>query len=476
AGDPSSSSVGLSLNGADPATRVNTIPSGLLLNSQDIKQIDLSYNGTTLTVRVQDVVQPELIFTTSFTVNLAQVIGSDSAYVGFTGASGSGGFWELEDVVDWTFTSGVAVPGAPTNLRETAFTSSALDLAWNSNSYNETGFQVERSTDATRFTVIATTTATTFEDEEVVPGVTYFYRVRALGDQGDSPYSNTLRAGLPSAPLIQDQDIGTGFGTPQPDPSPAGTATFSNGTYTLTASGSDIWGTADHFHYVYQPLLGDGEIIARVVSETAVNPFTKAGVMIRETLAANAKKAFVLEFPSGHTPPDQPTFNFRTQTGGPTSEIGGPANEPAPVWLRLVRSGSSFSAYWAADNGDGTHGDWNQIGTTQTIIMSPNVYVGLALTSHANGAVSTATFDNVQILPVMQQTTPPDAPPASGAANPGTPFSITVTALDQYNNPVSGYRGTVHFTSSDPNAALPDDYTFTDEDNGTHTFTVTLAS
>src|SRR5262249_26530840 len=289
AGDPSSSSVGLSLNGADPATRVNTIPSGLLLNSQDIKQIDLSYNGTTLTVRVQDVVQPELIFTTSFTVNLAQVIGSDSAYVGFTGASGSGGFWELEDVVDWTFTSGVAVPGAPTNLRETAFTSSALDLAWNSNSYNETGFQVERSTDGTNFTVIATTTATSFEDEEVVPGLTYFYRVRALGDQGDSPYSNTLQAGLPSAALIQDQDIGTAN-----DPSVPGSVTFANGPYRVTASGSDIYGTADHFHYVYQPFLGDGEIIARVVGETAASQFTKAGVMFRETLAANAKSAFVL--------------------------------------------------------------------------------------------------------------------------------------------------------------------------------------
>jgi hypothetical protein len=470
-GDPSSSWVGLSLNGAAPATRVDTTSTGLLLNSQDIKQIDLSYNGSTLTVRVQDVVQPQLVFTTSFTVNLAQVIGSDTAYVGFTGASGSGGSWELEDVVDWTFTSNVPVPGAPTNLRKTAFTSSALDLAWNSNSYNETGFQVERSTDATHFTVIATTTATTFEDEEVIPSLTYFYRVRALGDQGNSPYSNTLRAGLPGAALIQDQDIGTAT-----DPSVPGSVAFANGTYTVTASGSDIYGTSDRFHYVYQPFLGDGEIIARVVSETTANPFTKAGVMFRETLAANAKKAFVLQFPASHSVPDQPAFNFRSQTGGTTAEIGGPANLPTPIWLRLVRSGSSFSAYWAADNGDGSHGDWNQIGTTQMIIMSPNVYVGLALTSHANGATSTAIFDNVQVLPAAPQTTHLDVSPDSGAANPDTPLNITVTALDPYNNPVAGYHGTVHFTSSDPQAVLPDDYTFTDADNGTHTFTVILGS
>src|SRR5262249_23875494 len=214
--------------------------------------------------------------------------------------------------------------------------------------------------------------------------------------------------------------------------------------------------------------------------------FTKAGVMFRETLAANAKSAFVLEFPASHGTPDQPAFSYRSQTGGTTTEVGGPANLPAPIWLRLVRSGSSFSAYWAADNGDSTHGDWNQIGTPQTVIMSPNVYVGLALTSHANGAISTATFDHVQVLPAVPQTTHLDVSPASGAANPGTPLNITVTALDPYNNPVASYRGTVHLASSDPGAvfvdaatgqALPgNDYTFTAADAGVHTFTVTLGS
>src|SRR5262249_30658187 len=152
-------------------------------------------------------------------------------------------------------------PGAPTSLRETSFTSSAVDLAWNSNSYNETGYQVERSTDTTNFNVIATTTTPTFEDVGL-PNGTYFYRVQALSDAGSSPYSNTLQASLPGAILTQHQDIGTSG-----DPAIAGNATFANGTYTLTASGSDIWGAADHFQYLYRPLVGDGQIIARVVTE-----------------------------------------------------------------------------------------------------------------------------------------------------------------------------------------------------------------
>ena len=56
----------------------------------------------------------------------------------------------------------------------------------------------------------------------------------------------------------------------------------------------------------------------------------------------------------------------------------------------------------------------------------------------------------------------------------GKQFQITVTALDHNNNPLSTYRGTVHFTSSDGRAVLPKDYTFTTKDNGVHTFTVIL--
>ncbi|HEY7423861.1 MAG TPA: Ig-like domain-containing protein [Gemmataceae bacterium] len=60
---------------------------------------------------------------------------------------------------------------------------------------------------------------------------------------------------------------------------------------------------------------------------------------------------------------------------------------------------------------------------------------------------------------------------APTAVNALTPFQITVTALDPYGNPVPGYTGTVHFTSSDNLAWLPVDYTFTSADAGQHTFT-----
>ena len=53
----------------------------------------------------------------------------------------------------------------------------------------------------------------------------------------------------------------------------------------------------------------------------------------------------------------------------------------------------------------------------------------------------------------------------------GTAFTVVVTAFDASNNPVTGYRGTVHFTSSDAAGILPANYTFVSGDNGAHTFT-----
>jgi hypothetical protein len=59
----------------------------------------------------------------------------------------------------------------------------------------------------------------------------------------------------------------------------------------------------------------------------------------------------------------------------------------------------------------------------------------------------------------------------SGTLTAGVPFGAGVAALDAYNNVVTTYLGTVHFSASDPNATLPADYTFTAADQGIHIFT-----
>jgi hypothetical protein len=63
---------------------------------------------------------------------------------------------------------------------------------------------------------------------------------------------------------------------------------------------------------------------------------------------------------------------------------------------------------------------------------------------------------------------------APSVVAPGQPFQITVTALDQWDNTASIYHGTVHFSSTDLDAQLPDDYTFGTADGGAHTFDAAL--
>jgi hypothetical protein len=60
---------------------------------------------------------------------------------------------------------------------------------------------------------------------------------------------------------------------------------------------------------------------------------------------------------------------------------------------------------------------------------------------------------------------------APSSTTAGNAFNFTVTALDDYNNQATGYNGTVHFSSSDPQASLPGNVTLT---NGVGTFTATL--
>jgi len=174
-----------------------------------------------------------------------------------------------------------------------------------------------------------------------------------------------------------DSDVGS---VPIP-----GSASYENGTFTVTGSGADIWGSADAFHYATTSLNGDGTIVARVATVQKVDAWTKAGVMIRETQTAGSAHAFMLVSAGKGV-----AFQRREVTGGTSVSTAGSAST-APHWVRLTRSGNTFTAY---ESTDGT--SWTQVGT-DTIPMAQMVYVGLAVTSHNTSASATCTFDHVSV-------------------------------------------------------------------------------
>jgi regulation of enolase protein 1 (concanavalin A-like superfamily) len=192
-----------------------------------------------------------------------------------------------------------------------------------------------------------------------------------------NPVTFTVLFPLPSGWL--DQDVGV--------VSIAGSAKYVNGVFTLSASGQWIYSTADGMHFAYLPLNGDGAIVARVVSATG-SQYPQAGVMIRETLNANSAHAFLEYEPY---PSAEIYFADRPSTGAATS-VTGTAIPALPYWVKLVRSGSSFSGYISTDGAS-----WVQVGPTQSISMAQNVYVGLALSANNSSVLDTASFDNVSV-------------------------------------------------------------------------------
>jgi hypothetical protein len=192
---------------------------------------------------------------------------------------------------------------------------------------------------------------------------------------------DSLVVGLPSP--WQDNDFGTtGL---------AGSARFENNGFVVEGAGSDIWGTADSFNFLYQYGATNGSIVARIASESGTNTFAKAGPMIRNAVSyfvAGSESApdVILDIkPDGGL-----EFMSRSQAGGETTYLGGGGSHAFPIWLKLVRSGDTITGYFSDDGSS-----WSPVASTAVTIQVP--WFGLAVTSHDPSQSNSAVFDNVQV-------------------------------------------------------------------------------
>jgi hypothetical protein len=166
------------------------------------------------------------------------------------------------------------------------------------------------------------------------------------------------------------------------------------GTYTVRGSGSDIWGTADEFHYVWTNSSGNFEITALVDSVQNVNAWTKAGLMIRENLKAGSRHASLFA-----TPGKGLAFQRRPAENGISVHTAGPATT-APVWLKLQRKGDVITAYYRKTITD----FWAAVDRQTLTNLPTTVLVGLAVGSHADGLVANASFSRVAIQALLPLT------------------------------------------------------------------------
>ncbi|MES2444652.1 MAG: hypothetical protein V4574_17645 [Pseudomonadota bacterium] len=158
------------------------------------------------------------------------------------------------------------------------------------------------------------------------------------------------------------------------------------GTYRLTASGANIWGEKDAFHYVWTRRSGDLHIAADVnFIGQGTDPHRKGGLMIRQNLTAGSPYADVMLHGDGMI-----SLQYRTVQDGPTWQII--AASKGPGRIRLEREGDfvTFSV-------PGPDGRLRHAGGSFRIAFQAPYYVGLALSAHNNTLTESATFANVEM-------------------------------------------------------------------------------
>jgi RHS repeat-associated protein len=218
----------------------------------------------------------------------------------------------------------------------------------------------------------------------------------------DSNYVNLTVTPNPLPSGWFDQDIGT--------TGVVGSASYASSVFTVSGGGA-IQGSADAFHFAYQTLAGDGTIVARFLSPSG------GGVMIRETLTAGSTHAYLMYYSYYASA----YFSYRATTGSGSSTNR--LNMSSPCWMKLTRTGTTFTGYVSPD---GIY--WTQV-TQVTISMAQTIYIGLAAASGTAGTLGAVSFDNVTITPGTPTPTPvvTGITPTSGTI--GTSVTVTGSAF-----------------------------------------------
>ena len=252
-----------------------------------------------------------------------------------------------------------------------------------------TSYTVYQSTTPDGTVTAHMVTANNYVASGLTNGSPCYFFVVAKGANGNSTDSTQVGV-VPNA--WTDLNVGT---APSAGLSPAPGASAADGVITVTGSGADVNGTNDAFNYYYRPWSGDGTFITHVgkitTTNTSANASAKVGLMFRAAPLSSpaAGNVFEIDSLSKVTLQNRPVGGSTTYRNGP----GAPPN-----WLKLVRSGSNFTAFTSVDAVN-----WLQVGSTPVSepITDP-ANIGLAVNAQSSSAVCTALFDTTSFLVIPQ--------------------------------------------------------------------------
>jgi autotransporter-associated beta strand protein len=343
----------------------------------------------------------------------------------------------------------------------TSKASSAIGLGWTAVAA-ATGYRVERSTNGTSFTALATVAAGTVASSDTSVAVLgkYYYRVVAIHGTAEADPSPTIFTAAPAALALPEPWAAADVGSVGGD----GATGLQSGKFISVSSGTAIGGPADSFRFTHQPLVGDGTIVAKVSSLENTGSWAKGGVVIRESLETNARQAVMVASAANGL-----AWQYRQNVGGSGVVVPGPADKAAPVWVKLVRAGNRFTGSWSADGVT-----WTDVGSV-TISMGSAALVGLASTSDAATLLNRVEFTDVSVSNAAPSVANPAAAPATVT---GTTAILSVLGADDHGEPYLDYRwsaqgpASVTFSVNGTNAAKSSVVTFSKA--GTYALTATV--
>jgi uncharacterized delta-60 repeat protein len=225
--------------------------------------------------------------------------------------------------------------------------------------------------------------------------------------------------------------------------------TFGSGGVVTTTFGTSSYGYAVAL-YPNAGTANDGKLV--VVGKS--NNGTKDNVLVARYLGDSAGFA-VTGFPSSITAGTVGTFTVRATNADGSTNTGytGTVHFTSSDPKAVLPADYTFTA---ADQGSHTFSATLKRAGSQSITATDT------MTNTLVGSES-----GIMVQPAAASQFILSAP---SSVSKGAKFSLTVTVEDAFGNVVTGYVGTVHFTSSDSTATLPADYTFTAADAGVHTF------
>ena len=221
----------------------------------------------------------------------------------------------------------------------------------------------------------------------------------------------------------------------------AGGSSVGGGPPVVLGPGGEV--VNDSFRFVHRPLSGDGTVTARVTglksaSGQSLEPWTKAGIIVKASLKQGAPYAAVLATPAHGV---RMQWNFTHDTAGPGSDLA-----KAPQWLRLKRLGEKLTGYASVDGEK-----WTRLGEVRVGGLGRTVQVGVLVAAPAREIVrrsfggtssvagsdqATGTFDHLGLTGTSDAgswaSTDVGAPAADAPPGSTRPGASTVTPAGVY--------------------------------------------